>query len=262
MKGPVSTVHLSRGATVEVGPAFPSPDRVKLDAAITALSFSSTPPDGIDELLKLPLLQGVRLADSELGGPIDLILGTYDQSDFLTSEPTRFLRDEHITVTPTTLGWTVTAAPTSSKDSVTMYTVELQDNPLDKQLVRMWQLKQVPATPQRNPEEESALTQFHQTLQIRPDGRYSVSLPRVVQPPSLGKSFKMATTTSRFLRNERLLKRKGKLQAFNTDVAAYLELGHICGYRYCCHLCWQIPLLTYIKYFCEYLGGLWYRKEL
>ncbi len=223
MKGPVSTVHLSRGATVEVGPAFPSPDKVKLDAAITTLSFSSTPPDGIDELLKLPLLQGVRLADSELGGPIDLILGTYDQSDFLTSEPTRFLRDKHITVAPTTLGWTVTA-PTSGKDSVTMYTVELQDNPLDKQLVRMWQLEQVPSTPQCSPEEESALTQFHQTLQIRPDGRYSVSLPRVVQPPSLGKSLKMAT--SRFLSNERSLKRKGKLQAFNTEVAAYLELGH------------------------------------
>ncbi len=35
-----------------------------------------------------------------------------------------------------------------------------------------------------------------------------------------------------------------------------------CGYRYSCHPCWQIPLLTYIKYFCEYLGGLWYREEL
>ncbi len=35
-----------------------------------------------------------------------------------------------------------------------------------------------------------------------------------------------------------------------------------CGYRYCCHPCWKIPLLTYIKYFCEYLGGLWYREEL
>ncbi len=35
-----------------------------------------------------------------------------------------------------------------------------------------------------------------------------------------------------------------------------------CGYRYSCHPCWQIPLFTYIKYFCEYLGGLWYRGEL
>ncbi len=45
MRGPVSTVHLNRGATVEVSPAFPSPERVTLDAAITTLSFSSTPPD-------------------------------------------------------------------------------------------------------------------------------------------------------------------------------------------------------------------------
>ena len=42
MKGPVSTVHLNRRATVKVGPTFPSPEKVTLDAAITTLSFSST----------------------------------------------------------------------------------------------------------------------------------------------------------------------------------------------------------------------------
>ncbi len=98
-----------------------------------------------------------------------------------------------------------------------MYTVELQYNPLDKQLVRMWQ---VPATPQRSPEEDSALTQFHQTLQIRPDGRYSVSLPRVVQPPSLGKSLKMAT--SRFLSNERQM---GQLHLLHSLLLASTSLA-------------------------------------
>ncbi len=223
MKGPVSTVHLTHGVTIEVGPAFPSPEKVKLDAAVTSLSFCSTPPDGVEDLLQLPLLQGLKLSDAEFGGPIDFILGTYDQSDFITAEPTRFSRDQHITASSTTLGWTVTA-PTSGKDSLTIYSVELQENPLDHLLSQLWQLEQVPSHSTFSPEEESALQQFRDTVQIQEDGRYSVSLPRVNNPPKLGQSLKMAT--SRFLSNERSLKKRGKLLDFNNELSGYLTLKH------------------------------------
>ena len=46
-----------------------------------------------------------------------------------------------------------------------MYSVELQDNPLDKLSTQMWQLEQVPTSSQHSPEEESALQQFQQTVQ-------------------------------------------------------------------------------------------------
>ena len=67
--------------------------------------------------------RGIQLADADMGGPIDLILGTYNQSDFLITEPTRLSRDQHVTVSPTILGWTITA-PTSGQDTITMYSVE------------------------------------------------------------------------------------------------------------------------------------------
>lgn len=77
----------------------------------------------------------------------------------------------------------------------------------------MWQLEQVPKAPQHSPEELSALQHFEQSVTIQADGRYSVSLPRVKDPPALGKSRKMAV--SRFLGNERSLRKKDKLEPYN-----------------------------------------------
>ena len=65
----------------------------------------------------------------------------------------------------------------------------------------MWQLEQVPTSSQHSHEEESVLQQFQQTVQVQDDGRYSVSLSKIANPPTIGKTLKMAT--SRFLGNER-----------------------------------------------------------
>ena len=53
---------------------------------------------------------------------------------------------------------------------------------------------------------------------------YSVSLPKIANRPTLGKTLKMAT--SRFLGNERSLKKKGKLQEFNAELVTYFTLKH------------------------------------
>ncbi len=222
MTGSVSSATLKHGTTIGIRPAFPSPERVELDVAITPLPFSSTPPDNTEDVVNNPILRGIRLADGELGGPIDLIVGTYDQPHFLLNDPLKSCLQSRITAVSTIFGWTV-AGP-STDGTITTLSVELQQNNLDTLLTRMYLLEKVPAVSRYSPEEESALHQFRHTVQVQADGHYSVSLPRVDNPPALGKSRKMAT--SRFLSNERSLKKKDRLQSFNKEMASYLELKH------------------------------------
>ncbi len=222
MTGSVSSATLKHGTTVGIRPAFPSPERVELDVAITPLPFSSTPPDNTEDVVNNPILHGIRLADGELGGPIDLIVGTYDQPHFLLNDPLKSCLQSRITGISTIFGWTV-AGP-STDGTITTLSVELQQNNLDTLLTRMYLLEKVPAVSRYSPEEESALHQFRHTVQVQADGRYSVSLPRVDNPPALGKSRKMATSC--FINNERSLKKKDRLQSFNKEMASYLELKH------------------------------------
>ncbi len=73
------------------------------------------------------------------------------------------------------------------------------------------------------PEDESVLTEFDQSYKLL-DGRFSVSLPRKTNPPSIGNTRKQAI--SRLLSNERSLSSKVKLQAFQVVVSEYLFLDH------------------------------------
>ena len=52
-----------------------------------------------------------------------------------------------------------------------------------------------------------------------------VSLPRKDDPPELGES--RTTAVRWFLRNEKSLRAKGKLEAFQQVLQEYLDLGHV-----------------------------------
>ncbi len=94
---------------------------------------------------------------------------------------------------------------------------------LQEDLGRLWELDQVPEAPIRSPEDERVIQDFD-TSYKRINGRFSVSLPRVSNPPPLGDTRKQAL--SRLFANKRSLSAKDKLQAFSTVIREYLELGH------------------------------------
>ncbi len=120
-------------------------------------------------------------------------------------------------------GWLVTG-PLPPTHQVTALKVDLKEDETYELCQKLWELEQVPEATRNTPEEESALEQFDSHLTRESDGRYSVKLPRVDNPPQLGNSRRMAN--SRFLSNERSLLRKGKLEAFNAELSNYFSLDH------------------------------------
>ena len=85
-------------------------------------------------------------------------------------------------------------------------------------------MDEIPGDNDHTTDEQRAIAHFKDTYVRDPDGRYRVQLPRKDPLPVLGAS--RHTAHKRYEQNERSLKRKGTLDAFNTAVAEYEDLGH------------------------------------
>ncbi len=82
-------------------------------------------------------------------------------------------------------GWLVTG-PLPPTNQVTALKVDLKEDETYELCQKLWELERVPEATRNTPEEESALEQFDSHLTRESDGRYSVKLPRVDNPPQLG----------------------------------------------------------------------------
>ena len=71
--------------------------------------------------------------------------------------------------------------------------------------------------------DNQVIAEFDRTYR-RIDGRFSVTLPRVINPPAIGNTRRQAM--SRLLSNEKSLRTKGKLAAFTKVMQEYLDLQH------------------------------------
>ncbi len=94
---------------------------------------------------------------------------------------------------------------------------------LQQDLSKLWELDQVPEAPKWSPEDQKVLDDFEHSYSLF-NGRFSISLPGAYDPPPLGESRRQAV--SRLLQNEKSLSAKGKLDAFQTAVREYIDLGH------------------------------------
>ena len=226
MTGAVASTKLKQSAIVGIRPAFPSQDRVELEVAIMPRSLASTPPSNREEVANHPKLQDIRLADEEMGGPIDFIIGAQVHTSIMQEKALKTCDELSIIAVPTIFGYTVGGSTTTSSDNaITSLQVELkQDSHLDHLLTRLWEFESVPTPTKYSPDEEAALRHFQDSVKVEDDGRYTVCLPRVKDPPALGKSRQMAL--SRFLGNERSLQKRGKLESFNSEMQTYLTLQH------------------------------------
>ncbi len=174
-------------------------------------------PSNREAILKLPSLHNFPLADPDLGGDVDLFLGNMDIDECVFEGSLRF---DGLKAIHTPFGLSI-AGPMHD-NSQTLLTSVVPDD-LQHDLSRLWELDQVPEAPSHSPEDADIIKDFNNTYQ-RNDGRFSVSLPKVKNPPSLGDSRRQAV--KRLLANEKHLSSKRRLEDFNAVVQEYLDLGH------------------------------------
>ncbi len=185
---------------------------------IDSLEPIARPADAAS-IKKLPELRHFKLADDELGGRVDLVLGISQLTTLTSGAP---FKVGELGALPTQLGLCL-SCPLEAGASPAVNTVSTPgDTPAD--VARLWELDRVPEAPTVNQEEQAALDHFDLTHRRMGDGRYSVSLPRTTSPPELGDSRPQAL--SRLLANERSLKSRGRLQNFSGVIQEYFTLGH------------------------------------
>ena len=175
-------------------------------------------PNKVTEILKMPELRHFSLADSDLGGKVDLLLGVKPSSTLTTGTP---FQVGELMAWPTQLGLCLSCPLDVAASPVANTVSSVPD--LDADLTKLWELDRVPEASCLTQEEQSALDQFDNSCQ-RIDRRYSVSLPRTTSPPELGDSRRQAL--SRLYANERTLDTKKKLLPFQDVVREYFTLDH------------------------------------
>ncbi len=176
-------------------------------------------PSNSSEILTIPTFRTYRLADPKLGGSVDILLGVHDCLQMITGPA---FQVQGLSALPTQLGLCLSGHLQSSESPLalvaTIPPTDLQDD-----LSKLWELDRVPESPKLSPDDQQVINDFDKSYSLC-NGRFSVSLPRTADPPKLGESRRQAV--SRLLQNEKSLTRKGKLEAFQTAVREYVDLGH------------------------------------
>ncbi len=184
----------------------------------------SNTPQRKETILEEPHIKDLALADPDLGGPLDIIICSVDRFQCVTKEP-RFFPETKMAATETIFGWTITGPLGSTEPASTpLLMAQPRDDTLQKSLERLWELDQVPNSSSLSTDETAVVQHFQDSHNRGPDGRYTVELPRIGNPPELGKS--RAQAVRRFQQNEKTLRRKNKLCDFNAVLQEYLELDH------------------------------------
>ena len=184
MSGLVSDTTFKQYYTLNISTALLSDFDLELSMAIASRIPDSTPPPNIQSVLNNSM--NASQMDT-LGGKIDVLISTGDLSYFLLPDHVRICPHSGLTAVSTVFGWSLMGR-LKDDDQVTMMRMELVPNDTHLACTKLWELEKVPEADKRTPEERSAVKQLQQHLSRKRDGRYSVRLPRVEDPPKLGDS--------------------------------------------------------------------------
>ncbi len=184
----------------------------------------SNAPQRKETILEEPHIKDLALADPDMCGPLDIIICSVDRFQCVTKEP-RFFPETKMAPTETIFGWTITGPLGSTEPASTpLLKAQARDDPLQESLERLWELDQVPDSSSLSTDETAVVQHFQDSHNRGPNGRYTVELPRIGNPPELGES--RAQAIRRFQQNEKTLRRENKLCDFNAVLQQYLELDH------------------------------------
>ena len=183
----------------------------------------------------LPHIQDLYLADEQFDQPgkIELLLGQDICRQLFLSEVKRGSTKEP-EAWLTVFGWTVTGAYSVNNKSASQIAITHaasaepeSEVTLDVSLKRFWEIEEAPAPEKKKLAKSEELVEQHFAdthSYIESRKRYMVRLPRVNEKLTLGESKTLAVKRAKG--NEKSLIRKDKLEAFQTVMQEYVDLGH------------------------------------
>ena len=185
-------------------------------------------------LKSMPHLRQLRLADNQFDRPgkIELLLGQNIYRHLFKGRMIKGPRREDPEAWLTVFGWTVLGSykpsqSASHQDKITHFVASVEaDDASNAILARFQELEEpsvftIPLTAAENRVEEHYQKTHTYDATTK---QYTVSLPKVEEPPELGESKTQAKNRARA--NEQSLIRKGKYEPFQLVMKEYLTLGH------------------------------------
>ena len=183
----------------------------------------------------MPHLRNLALADDKFHQPgkIELLLGQNVWRHLFREGRIKGARPEDPEAWNTVFGWTVMGTynphdQSPTHQAITHVVASVEDSRVSDQILARFQELEEPSsyiTAARTPTEVKVEQYFMKTHHY--DARqlkYTVRLPKVEDPPSLGESRTQAINRARA--NEKSLIRRGGLQPFQEVMKEYLTLGH------------------------------------
>ena len=193
------------------------------------------PLQDAEAVRRMPHLRNLALADDKFHQPgkIELLLGQNVWRHLFREGRIKGARPEDPEAWNTVFGWTVMGTynphdQSPTHQAITHVVASVEDSRIsDKILARFQELEEPSSyiTAARTPTEVKVEQHFMKTHHY--DARqlkYTVRLPKVEDPPSLGESRTQAINRARA--NEKSLIRKGGLQPFQEVMKEYLTLHH------------------------------------
>ncbi|XP_075161640.1 uncharacterized protein LOC142234394 [Haematobia irritans] len=176
-------------------------------------------------------LPNLRLADPNLfdSRPVDLLLGA-DVYPRIILQGVRSGILGSLIAQQTVFGWLITGSIPTSNVTVFSTTVEfMEEDGLDKTLLRFWELEDLPRRAICSPADKFCEENFKNTTYRDSDGRYVVTLP--IKPELKGQVLLGHSRTSclkQFIRGEASLLRKPETKLmYDGVIKEYLDLQHM-----------------------------------
>ncbi len=217
-----STFVCTQKVNVILSSAHNTNASMDIDCFVVSKIPTTATPGNQHQIISDPVVKDLTLADPDLGGHIDIILGNKGRRQCVLAH-TMDHKDLGLGLTKTIFGWTI-SGPLKKPDKPPMFLVQTQDEELDNALSTLWEMDKVDPAPDLSPDDQQAMDHFARTHRTAPDGRFIITLPKKLDPSTLGDSRPQAI--KRFLASEKSLTKKGKMEEFQAVLSEYVTLGH------------------------------------
>ena len=179
---------------------FDPQQEVTLRLSVVTKLPAAHPPKRKKEILDEPYFKKLQLADPDLGGALDVIIGSLDA----------YWEHSNIIQHMISLSLPLYSAGQLQVHWITNLLLQYSNFKLKKTLSikhsRIWELDKTPESHKLSLDDEAALFHFLDTHQIHSDGRYIIQLPMMSDAPAVGESRHIAL--QHFKQNEKSLEKR------------------------------------------------------
>ena len=218
-----------------ISPLLDKGTRITCRPAVVQTVTCDLPTQSVLPVTDLPHLLGLQLADTSYNTPgrIDILLGADLAPQIMVRQLLRSGTPSEPIAQATTFGWVISGPGTSIKHTTSIIcshhfqqVAESDEPQLDQLIVNFWDAEneETPELPLSVLETQVQQNYLATVAYLAKDKRYQVTLPKKPDAKKLGLSRDQAV--SRFLSNERSVRRRGIYKSFQEVIQAYLDLQH------------------------------------